>query len=128
MSNGPAVWGTVKQTGHTNSSTEAEYVALGKSNREVAYTSNLITDMGFTPAVPAIIYCDNKAAIFLSDNAKFSERSKHIPLQYHAIREQIKLKNIKIEYVPSLDNLADFFTKPLPVKDFLRLRSIVMNL
>jgi len=57
----------------------------------------------------------------------FHRRSKHIAIRHHFIRELVTNNIIVFEYVPSADNVADIFTKPLRKKDFRRLRSLLMG-
>lgn len=60
-----------------------------------------------------VIYCDNKGAIDLSKNSRFSPRTKHIDVRHHFIREYIDKKEIKVIFVPSTHQLADALTKPV---------------
>ena len=61
---------------------------------------------------------DSKSAIELAKNPVHHERSKHIDVRFHFIRECIKRKDIKMVHVPSRDQIADIFTKPLPKQLF----------
>ncbi|KAE9587592.1 putative RNA-directed DNA polymerase [Lupinus albus] len=62
---------------------------------------------------PISIYCDNKSAIYLAHNPAFHERSKHIEIDCHVVREKIKLGLIHLLPVSFAAQLADGFTKPL---------------
>jgi hypothetical protein len=62
---------------------------------------------------PTTIYYDNTSAISLSKNPIQHSKSKHIPIKYHYLRDQAENKNIKLEYVPTQEHVADIFTKPL---------------
>ena len=59
----------------------------------------------------AIVYIDNKNSIDLIYNHRATERSKHIDVKYHYIRERYLQKTFKLEYIPFIGNLADVFTK-----------------
>ena len=59
------------------------------------------------------IWVDNQGAYMLSHNPMYHERSKHIDIKYHYIREEIKNGNVKLFYVNTNDNWADIFTKPV---------------
>ena len=65
---------------------------------------------------------DNRGAIDLSKNPKDHGRTKHIDVSYHFARERVATKEIKINYVPSSENLADVMTKPLPRVPFEKFR------
>jgi hypothetical protein len=63
---------------------------------------------------PISIYCDNTSAISISKNLVMHSKTKHIPIKYHFLWEQVAEKNIRVEYVGKKEQVADIFTKPLP--------------
>lgn len=65
---------------------------------------------------------DNQSAIALSKNNVQHARTKHIDIRHHFIRECVETGTITLEYVPTEDNVADFFTKPLARERFHALR------
>jgi hypothetical protein len=67
---------------------------------------------------PIPIYCDNASAISISKNPMMHSKTKHIPIKYHFLREQVAEKNIRVEYVGTKEQVADIFTKPLPQEAF----------
>jgi hypothetical protein len=67
---------------------------------------------------PIPIYCDNTSAISISKNTVMHSKTKHIPIKYHFLWEQVAEKNIKVEYVGTKEQVADIFTKPLPQEAF----------
>jgi hypothetical protein len=71
---------------------------------------------------PIPIYCDNTSAISISKNPVMHSKTKHIPIKYHFLREQVAEKNIRVEYVGTKEQVADIFTKPLPREAFEYLR------
>ena len=64
------------------------------------------------------IKCDNQSAIALSKDNKFHQRTKHIDIRYHYIREAVEDGRIQVEYIPTDQNPADIFTKPLSKTKF----------
>ena len=66
---------------------------------------------------------ENKSAIALAKNPVFHERSKHIELKYHFIRDCVEAKKIELEFVPTEHQLADMLTKPLGRVRLAELRS-----
>jgi hypothetical protein len=71
---------------------------------------------------PTTIHCDNTSAISFSKNPVQHSKSKHIPIKYHYLRDQDENKNIKLEYVPTQEQVEDIFTKPLSKDVFEYLR------
>jgi hypothetical protein len=63
---------------------------------------------------PIPIYCDNTSAINISKNPVMHSKTKHIPIKYHFLWEQVAEKNIRVEYVGKKEQVAYIFTKPLP--------------
>jgi hypothetical protein len=77
-----------------------------------------LTDIQVEYDEPIPIYCDNKSAINISKNLVMHSKTKHIPIKYHFLREQVAEKNMRVEYVGTKEQVADIFTKPLPRESF----------
>jgi hypothetical protein len=77
-----------------------------------------LTDIQVEYDEPIPIYCDNTSAINISKNPVMHSKTKHIPIKYHFLREQVAEKNIRVEYVGTKEQVADIFTKPLPREAF----------
>lgn len=73
-----------------------------------------MSEVGFPQTKPATLYGDNSGSIALTKNTKHNSRVKHIDIRHHYIREHVEDGDIQVIYVPSNENLADVFTKPLP--------------
>ena len=71
---------------------------------------------------PIPILCDNTSAINISKNPVMHSKTKHIPIKFHFLREQVTKMNIKLEYIETKEKIADIFTKPLPRETFEYLR------
>ena len=67
------------------------------------------------------IYCDNQSAIAMTGNPVQHSLTKHISIRYHFIREQVLEGTIELHFVPTDQQLADIFTKPLPEATFNKL-------
>jgi hypothetical protein len=81
-----------------------------------------LTDIQVEYDEPIPIYCDNTSAIGISKKLVMHSKTKHIPIKYHFLREQVAEKNIRVEYVGTKEQVADIFTKPLPREAFEYLR------
>jgi hypothetical protein len=64
------------------------------------------------------IHCDNTSEISLSKNLVFHSKTKHIPIKYHFLREQVTNIVVSLHYIPSKDQIVDIFTKPLAKAQF----------
>eukprot|EP00253_Pinus_taeda_P033071 PITA_33071 len=94
---------------------EAEYVAVASCCTQLLWMMQTLQDFQITCTPPIPILCDNTSAISIS-------KTKHIPIKYHFLREQVLEQKVKLEYVPSKEQVADIFTKPLPRETFEYLR------
>ena len=111
--NGAAVsWKSKKQPIVALSSMEAEYIALAAAVRESNWIDKLQTDLQ-VKGMSTIIFEDNQSTIKTSKNEIHSDRSKHIDVRYHYVREQVQKKAVEIQYCPTEDMIADIMTKAL---------------
>ena len=106
----------------SRSSTEAEYTALSGASQEAIWMRRLLADIGCEQRGPSTIFEDNQGAIELAKNPKFHNRTKHIDVSFHFIRQQVNLKAIAVKYCPTENMLADVMTKGLPSITFQRFR------
>ena len=114
-------WLSKKQTSVAMSSAEAEYIAAAEATKELLWYRSWISEVLYE-YVTGIIHCDNQAAIILTQNDTIHERSKHIRLRYHFIRDEMKKEHVTIQWVKSANNQVDILTKPLETGVFKRLR------
>ena len=68
------------------------------------------------------IFCDNTSAIAITQNPVLHSRTKHIDIRHHFIRDHIEKKNLKIDHIPTENQIADILTKPLCESRFITLR------
>ena len=119
---GPVAWSSRRQSCVALSTTEAEYVAASDATKEGIWLRRLLLDLNPEWNVPLPLLCDNQSAIRLIRNPEFHQRTKHIDVRYHFIRGHHEAKEIDVLYVPTEEQLADPFTKPLPNPRFTTLR------
>ncbi|GJZ19325.1 retrovirus-related pol polyprotein from transposon TNT 1-94, partial [Tanacetum coccineum] len=111
----------MKQTALAISTTEAEYVSVGKACQQALWMKQALIDYDVRlDDVP--IMCDNKGAIDLSKNPMQHSHTKHIEIRHHFLRDNVQKGYISIEKVSSADNIADILTKPLKRESFNYLR------
>ncbi len=115
-------WSAKKQPTIALSSTEAEYMAMTHARKEAVFLEHLYSDVGIPISVPIFLLIDNQSAIALVENPIFHACSKHIKVCHHWVHEKIEDGTIKLDYIPTADQIADIFTKPLNSEKFRKFR------
>ena len=95
------------------SSAEVEYQAMSLATCELIWLKQLLQELRFGKDEQMTLMCDNQAALHIASNPVFHERTKHIEVDYHFIREKIASGCMTTSFVNSSDQLADIFTKSL---------------
>lgn len=113
LGSSPISWRSKKQTVVSCSSAEAKYRAMATTTKEIIWLLRLLKDFGVSNAAPVPLFCDNQAAIHISANPGFHERTKHIKIDCHFIRQHIQSHTIVPRSISSQNQLADIFTKAL---------------
>ena len=80
---------------------------------EIMWIRQLLMEVGIRTSIPSKLWCDNQAAMHIASNPVFHERTKHIEIDCHFVREKIQVGLIFIGYVKTGEQLEDIFTKPL---------------
>ncbi|KAL8123132.1 hypothetical protein AgCh_011212 [Apium graveolens] len=113
-------WFSKKQKSISTSTVEAEYIAAGSCCAQILWTRNQLLDYGLKYSkIP--IYYDNHSAIAMTGNSVQHSMTKHISIRYHFIREYVMEGTVELRFVPTDQQLADIFTKPLCEATFTRL-------
>lgn len=108
-------WFSKKQRNVALSTVEAEYVALSFMCQEAVWLRELAKEIARADKGETIcIKCDSTEAIASAKNYITSQRTKHIDIRHHFVREKIEEKVISISYLPTSEMIADIFTKALP--------------
>src|SRR5882762_2067298 len=116
-------WAARKQKTIAQSMCNAEYIACSEAAHECMWLQMLTAEIGYPQKNPTPLLTDNEAALALTKDPRFHARTKHINIKWHYIRECHENGDIHVSYVPTKNNVADIFTKPLPAPAFLYLRS-----
>ena len=120
-------WSSKKQNSVALSSCEAEIMAASEAAKEALYLNRFLEEFDLRSPDPLPLGSDNQGAVDLAYNPEHHQRTKHIERRHFFIREAVERLEIRVPFVRTADNLADFFTKPLPSKQFFALRDIIMN-
>jgi hypothetical protein len=118
-------WNSHKQETVALSTCEAEYMAIGTATQGILWTQQMLREIAVVASntlITPIIYSDNKSAICMSKNDVHHNRSKHIDIRHHFIRDEIAKKSITLEWVTTGEQIADILTKSLPPRLFVQFR------
>src|SRR5258708_15228585 len=111
-------WSAKKQLTIALLSTEAEYMAMTHAGKEAMFLEHLYGDARILVMVLIFLLVDNQSTVVLAENPIFHTHSKHIKVWHHWVHEKIEDDSIKLEYVPTADQVANIFMKPLNSEKF----------
>ena len=116
-------WASRRQKTVAQSSVEAEYMAMAEGVKEAIWWRTFLGELSQRSDTPTPIHADNMGAIALARNPEHHARTKHIDVKFHLTRQEVESGTVSLHHVPTQDNTADIFTKPLPKPAHLRHRS-----
>jgi len=130
----PVLWCSKLQSEIALSTTEAKYIALSQSARDLIPMQGLLQELsaatklivGSTIAL-STIFEDNKGCVELASAPHMRPRTRHIALKYHPFHSFVESGQLCIQWIDTAHQLADIFTKPLPVASFTFLREILLG-
>ena len=120
-------WKCKKQQVVSRSSAESEYRAMATVTSEIVWLVALFKTFGVHHTQAAYLYCDSKATLYIAANLVYHERTKHVEVDCHFIREKIQAGVIKTFHIPTKHQIENCFTKALGQRQFFYLLS-KMNL
>ncbi|QRV75461.1 Copia-like polyprotein/retrotransposon [Ceratobasidium sp. AG-Ba] len=129
MFGGAAVsWTSKRQNDIATSTSQAEFTSCYTGSSQAEWLRMFLGELGCRTTAPTHIFCDNAAAIKLATDPAHLTRTKHIDVRLLFIREKVTRRHIAIVQIPTEDNLADAFTKPLQHTRFWYLIDSIMGL
>ncbi|KZV33967.1 hypothetical protein F511_04192 [Dorcoceras hygrometricum] len=116
LAGGVVSWRSGKQSLTATSTMEAEFVSCFEATSHGVWMKSFISGLKVVDSIsrPLKIFCYNSAAVFMAKNNKSGSRSKHIDINYLAIRERVKAKTVVIEHISTELMIADHLTKGMP--------------
>jgi len=121
LASGIISWQSQLQKTVALSSTEAEYMAMSDTCRQVSWIQLLMSKLGF-PLSETLVCANNQGSIFIGLNPVQERHTKHINIRYHYICKCIEDKKVSVVFLPGHNNPTDMFTKNLPQVAFLKFR------
>ena len=102
-------------------------MALSEAAKEAVYLADFLDELGLGASNTVRLSTDNSSARDLAYNPEHHEKTKHIERRHFYIRELVENQRLVVPFVATCDNMADFFTKPLPARSFYKNRNHIMN-
>ena len=115
------IWRSKKQNVVARSSVEAEFRAIAHGICERMWIKRILEELKFSQSKPIKVYCDNKVAISIAHNPVLHDRTKHIEVEKHFIKEKLDAGIICMPYLPTTEQIVDVLTKGLHKKQFEKL-------
>ena len=125
LANGAITWASRKQNSVALSTCEAEYMALSVTTQEVIWLRRLLEEMRCEQKEPTTIWEDNQGSISTAKNPVFHNRTKHIQIRNHFVREAVADNIIDIRYCSTRNMIADILTKGIARPQFEKLREMM---
>ncbi|GJX28806.1 ribonuclease H-like domain-containing protein [Tanacetum coccineum] len=116
-------WSAKRQSTLSRSSVEAEYRGVANVVAETCWLRNLLRELHTHLSSATLVYCNNVSAVYLSSNPVQHQRTKHIEIDIHFVRDLVAVGQVRVLYVPSRYQYADIFTKGLPSALFEEFRT-----
>ncbi|KAJ4703138.1 Retrovirus-related Pol polyprotein from transposon TNT 1-94 [Melia azedarach] len=116
-------WRSKKQSVVSRSSAEAEFRALAHGICEGIWLRRVLQELSIPVIEPMKMYCDNQSAISIAKNPVHHDRTKHVEIDRHFVKEKIESGIISLLYTSTCQQIADIFTKAVPRKSFEELNS-----
>ena len=113
LAGGAISWSSKKQGAVALSSTESEYIAGAHAAKEAIWLRQLLSNLGYGTHLPTLLRIDNQSAITIAKNPEFHDRTKHIDVRYHYLRQKYESSEIALNYTPTHAQPADVLTKGL---------------
>ena len=116
-------WSSKRQHVVSRSSAEAEYRGVANAVAEAAWLRNLLLELYCPVSRATLVFCDNVSAVYLASNPVKHQRTKHVEIDLHFVRERVAIGQVRVLHVPSDHQFADIFTKGLSSQLFFDFRS-----
>ncbi|GKE00894.1 ribonuclease H-like domain-containing protein [Tanacetum coccineum] len=116
-------WSAKRQHTLSRSSAEAEYRGVANVVAKTAWLRNLLRELHTPLFSVTLVYCNNVSDIYMTANPVHHQRTKHIEINIHFVRDMVAHGQVRVLHVPSRYKYADIFTKELPSALFEEFRT-----
>lgn len=94
-------WPSKWQLTVSRSSAEAEYRAVANGVAEAVWLRHLLAELHRPLSKAKLVYCDNVSAVYLSSNPVQHQRTKHVEIDLHFVREHVAIDDVRVLHVPT---------------------------
>ena len=115
-------WFGRKQSVVALSTAEVEYIAACMAAREAVWLRKLLAGLSGQSLEPIVIHCDNQSCVKMSINPVQHNKTKHVEMKYHYVREMVQRHAMQLRYIPTNEQIVDVLTKPLSQGKFVYFR------
>jgi hypothetical protein len=119
-------WASKTQKTIAQSTCEAELYAEAAGINEMLWLRGILSELGLEVDEPSVIYGDNQSTVAISKNGIKGERTKHVDIKYHFIKDQVDQGVVKVQWISTTEQQADICTKPLAIESFKKFRMTLM--
>jgi hypothetical protein len=116
-------WSSKRQHVVTRSSAEAEYRAVANGVAEACWLRQLLVELYNPLSRATLVYCDNISTVYLCTNPVQHQRTKHVEIDLHFVRERVAIGDVCVLHAPTTSQFADIFAKGLPSSVLSEFRS-----
>jgi hypothetical protein len=106
-------WLSRKQTSVAHSTTKVEYIAACSASSKIVWLQKLLAGLFDLELEVTCIFFHNQSCIKLSENPMIHDKSKHLEIKYHYVRDMVQKGVVKLQYISIDEQIADVLTKPL---------------
>jgi hypothetical protein len=118
-------WSSKRQSVITRSSVEAKYRVVDNGVDKATWLCQLLLEIHSPLTRSTLVYCDNISVVYLSTNPVQHQRTKHVEIDLHFVREHVAIGDVCVLHIPTTSQLVDVFTKGLPTMVFEEFRSSI---
>lgn len=111
------IWSSKRQRSVSTSTVEAEYMAASDAAQDLIWVSQLLKELELNGKMHTTLKMDNQGAQAIAKDPVNHQKTKHIDIRYHYLRERVQNRELKVEYLSTKDMIADLLTKPLSAPD-----------
>ena len=120
-------WSSKKQSTVALSSAESEYYALGAGTQQLIWTKAVLAEIMMQPIGLTTMKTDSQSALAMCNKDNMHNRTKHIDVRHHFVRDQMKKGTMELKWVSTTHQLADILTKPLNKVKFKQMRDRIIH-